>query len=243
MFCRVFDEDAVGKDDELGEIFIRVSDLDIDGGTCTFKTLSPSMTTHTESSRSKWSMVRKRSSSRPPRGGFFGLMSTLKSSTNKVAAAAADWQQHEGGGEGDSGGDSGASDGEDFLLAVEDQLYAHNSHILDKWHDLKPTPNMVAAAAKAGVAVVEDLGSIRVRTWIKNHDSVDAEVIGHDSDNDEEAEGDEEDDDEGEEGAVRNFSFVEQGIHSSSPGNTSPVSSPASSFVSSEPPHHQGNSR
>jgi hypothetical protein len=133
---RVYDEDLLGDDDLIGEVFLRISDLNLASGKCPYA-------------------LRRRTFS----GGHSMSLSpdSAGSADNRPQRTARGFKRTQS---------MDVRDMQRRSAEQEEQREAEKYNILDRWHPLKPTKDMLASGGKQ----LQTLGDLRVRTWVKQKD-------------------------------------------------------------------------
>ena len=150
---RLYDEDMMDADDELGEVFIRVSDLDLESGVCPFVKSEDK-----KSAEFKKKELRRRSSMAPT--GNWNELNRKPSFMKRLAKVVP------------GGANDDASKKKTIKLAREaadalEQLEELENNVLDHWYDLKHTEEMLEDKEVAS----KSLGQIRIKTWVKRSES------------------------------------------------------------------------
>ena len=150
---RLYDEDMMDADDELGEVFIRVSDLDLESGVCPFVKSEDK-----KSAEFKKKELRRRSSMAPT--GNWNELNRKPSFMKRLAKVVP------------GGANDDASKKKTMKLAREaadalEQLEELENNVLDHWYDLKHTEEMLEDKEVAS----KSLGQIRIKTWVKRSES------------------------------------------------------------------------
>eukprot|EP00614_Pseudopedinella_elastica_P009557 CAMPEP_0172607538 /NCGR_PEP_ID=MMETSP1068-20121228/27690_1 /TAXON_ID=35684 /ORGANISM="Pseudopedinella elastica, Strain CCMP716" /LENGTH=935 /DNA_ID=CAMNT_0013410567 /DNA_START=183 /DNA_END=2990 /DNA_ORIENTATION=- len=150
---RVVDEDTVGNDDTIGEVFLSLSSLMEVESPSNNQGLPPPGPSRRPS---KWHDVRVLDKMRThsqmrtslverPRGRP-NIMNIFKAAVDKVKP-------------------EGPTDGE-----VAAKLGAEDGRVVDKWYPIEAPADMIAQAKKTGQCLPAKLGRIRICTWIKEQD-------------------------------------------------------------------------
>jgi len=140
---RVVDEDTVGNDDTIGEVFLSVARLMEDAN---------AIEETPKRRESKWLDVRDRiqvkaKSMRPTdKSSSGGILGLFKAVHDKVRPEPMSREE------------------------VEERFGAEDGKVLDRWYDIAPTEAMIQRAAKAGTAPDTKLGRIRICSWIQEQD-------------------------------------------------------------------------
>jgi len=143
----IFDEDVLSRtDDELGEVFIRVSDLNVESGDCPFVK---------DAAQARWKGMKSK-----------GTIETIMNIGGKKAKKKLGW----------GAAVSKVKRRSRRIQPLGEKELGHpvphvEKNVLTMWHELQPTKKMLKEAKESGEAI-HSLGLVKIQTYVKSSEGL-----------------------------------------------------------------------